>query len=161
MSEADISIRTNGGAVGMPVPPAPEAYAPPAVVAASGVVPTTARAYSLLRLMFSFPAMLGVCLMGRVFYQARTFFVDPDLWWHVKVGQNILATHRWPTTDPFSFTVGGTPWIAYEWLGDVLLGAVARYGGLLGLDVLLIVLGRGVMLALYAYGTLFSRKSKG
>ena len=50
--------------------------------------------------------------------------------------------------------------MAYEWLGDVLLGAVARYGGLLGLDALLIVLASFVMLALYAYGTLRSGNSK-
>ncbi len=144
----------------MPVPAPSEAYVPHAIVAAPGVIPATATSYSLLRLVFSFPAMLGTFLVGRVFYEGRAFFVDPDLWWHIKVGQNILATHHWPTTDPFSFTVGGTPWIAYEWLGDVLLGAVARYGGLLGLDVLLIVLASVVMLALYAYGTLRSGNSK-
>jgi hypothetical protein len=144
----------------MPVPPPSEAYPPHAIVAAPGVILATATSDSLLRLVFSFPAMLATFLVGRVFYQGRTFFVDPDLWWHIKVGQNILATHHWPTTDPFSFTVGGTPWIAYEWLGDVLLGAVARYGGLLGLDVLLIVLASVVMLALYAYGTLRSGNSK-
>jgi hypothetical protein len=160
MSEADISIQPAGGVVGMPVPAPSEAYVPHAIVAAPGVIPATATSYSLLRLVFSFPAMLGTFLVGRVFYEGRAFFVDPDLWWHIKVGQNILATHHWPTTDPFSFTVGGTPWIAYEWLGDVLLGAVARYGGLLGLDVLLIVLASVVMLALYAYGTLRSGNSK-
>ena len=146
MSEADISIRTNGGAVGLPVP-APEAYAPP-VVAGPGVVPTTAQAYALLRLMFSFPAMLGTFLVGRVFYEARAFFVDPDLWWHIKTGENILSTHHWPTTDPYSFTVAGQPWIACEWFGDVVLATAARLGGVVGLQALLIVLSCVVMLAL-------------
>jgi hypothetical protein len=104
--------------------------------------------------------MLAILLVGRVFYEARAFFVDPDLWWHIKIGQNILATHHWPTTDPFSFTVAGNPWIAYEWLGDVLLGTVARFGGLLGLEILLFGLASAVTLALYAYGTLRSRNSK-
>jgi hypothetical protein len=160
MSEADISIRTNGGAVGMPVPPAPEAYAPPAVVAAPGVVPTTGRAYALLRLMFSFPAMLGTFLVGRVFYEARAFFVDPDLWWHIKTGENILRTHHWPTTDPYSFTVAGQPWIACEWFGDVVLATAARLGGVVGLQALLIVLSSVVILALYAFTTLQSGNSK-
>jgi hypothetical protein len=115
---------------------------------------------SVARWVFSFPAMLATFLVGRVFYEGRAFVVDPDLWWHIKVGQNILTTHRWPTTDPFSFTVGGTPWIAYEWLGDVVIGTVARYGGLLGLDIFLIALGSVVMLAIYGYATMRSGNSK-
>lgn len=109
---------------------------------------------------FSFPAMLGAFLVGYVFVAGRGFRVDPDLWWHIKVGENLLATGHWPTTDPFSFTVPGIPWLAYEWLGDVLFGAVARLAGIRGLDALLIILGSAVMLALYAYATLRSGNSK-
>src|SRR5215471_16665213 len=108
---------------------------------------STANWLELLKRIFSFPAMLGTFLVARVFSEARAFFVDPDLWWHIKNGQNILATHRWPTTDPYSFTVAGTPWLSYEWLGDVLFGTVARYGGLVGLFALLLVLASAVMLA--------------
>ena len=115
---------------------------------------------SAARWVFSFPAMLAMFIVGRVFYEGRSFAVDPDLWWHIKVGQNILATRHWPTTDPFSFTVGGTPWIAYEWLGDVAIGAVAKLGGLLGLDIFLIVLASIVMLSLYGYATMRSGNSK-
>ena len=104
--------------------------------------------------------MLATFLVGRVFYEARAFNVDPDLWWHIKVGQNIVASHHWPTSDPFSYTVAGNPWMAYEWLGDVVLGTVARVGGLLGLDVFLFVWASVVMLALYGYTTLRSGNSK-
>ncbi len=156
-----MAIRVGNGAQGLPLPsPASEAYAPDAAMAAPQVSAAAAPSAALLQRVFSFPAMLATFLVARVFYQARAFFVDPDLWWHIKNGQNILATHHWPTTDPFSFTVAGTPWISYEWLGDVLLGAVARYGGLLGLDVLLMVLASAVILALYAYGTIRSGNSK-
>jgi len=115
---------------------------------------------SVLQKIFSFPAMLGVFLVGRVFYEARAFVVDPDLWWHIRIGQDILATHQWPTVDPYSYTVAGNPWIAYEWLGDVLIGGVARLGGLVGLEFLLFALASAVMLALYAYSTLRSGNSK-
>jgi hypothetical protein len=143
--------------------PAPTRLEPPAAddAAASTFANTrTGSADSLLRKVFSFPAMLATFLIGRVFYEARAFFVDPDLWWHIKVGQNIVDTHHWPTTDPFSFTVAGDPWIAYEWLGDVLIGSVARLGGLLGLEILLFVMASAVMLALYAYTALRSGNSK-
>jgi hypothetical protein len=115
---------------------------------------------SVTRWAFSFPVMLATLIVGRVFYEGRAFAVDPDLWWHIKVGQNILTTRHWPTADPFSFTVAGTPWIAYEWLGDVAIGAVAKFGGLLGLDIFLIVLASVVMLSLYGYATMRSGNSK-
>lgn len=115
---------------------------------------------SRLLWLVSFPAMLGAFLVLRVFASMRAFFVDPDLWWHIKNGADILATHHWPTTDPYSFTVHGQPWIAFEWLGDVLLASVSRLGGVLGLDILLIILGSAVMIALYYYGTLRSGNSK-
>jgi hypothetical protein len=115
---------------------------------------------SVLQKIFSFPAMLGVFLVGRVFYEARQFAVDPDLWWHVRVGQDILSSHHWPTTDPYSYTVAGDPWIAYEWLGDVVIGATTKAGGILGLGALLFVTASLVMLALYAYSTRRAGNSK-
>jgi len=114
----------------------------------------------LLKRIFSFPALLGAILVAAVFVLGRGFQVDPDLWWHIKTGQNILAAHRWPTTDPYSFTASGNPWIAYEWLGEVLLGTVFALAGLLGLDALLIILGAAILIALYAYATLCSGNSK-
>jgi hypothetical protein len=160
MSEADISMPAPAGLRGIPAPTCLEPSAAGEATASTFANTTTGSADSLLRKVFSFPAMLATFLVGRVFYEARAFFVDPDLWWHIKVGQNIVATHHWPTTDPFSFTVVGDPWIAYEWLGDVLIGSVARLGGLLGLEILLFVLASAVMLALYAYTTLRSGNSK-
>src|SRR6266436_3096292 len=98
---------------------------------------SSSKLLEALKWIFSFPAMLGVALIGRVFYQGRGFSIDPDMWWHIKVGQDIVHNHHWPTSDPYSFTVHGTPWMAYEWLGDVALGFVGRFG-LQALDALLI-----------------------
>src|SRR5450432_1061869 len=115
---------------------------------------------TLLKLVFSFPAMLGVLLVGAVFNTVRTFSLDPDVWWHAKVGQTILSTHHWPTVDPYSFTANGQPWLSYEWLGDVLLGAVSRTGGVRAMELMLFVLGSAIVLSLYYLGTLRSAKSK-
>ena len=79
---------------------------------------------SIPQVVFSFAAMLGTCLVARVFYALRSFIVDPDLWWHIKYGQGILATHHWPMIEQFSFTAAGQQGLSYEWLGDVLLAAV-------------------------------------
>ena len=122
--------------------------------------PPASRLSLAIRKAISFPAMLGAFLVGAVFVGARTFSVDPDLWWHIRTGDLILRSHHWPTTDPYSYTVAGQPWVACEWLGDVLIALVFRTGGLQGLDLLLLALGGAIMVALYACGTVRSGNSK-
>ncbi len=123
---------------------------------------TSTSSYGLeaLKWAFSFPAMLGMALIGRVFYEGRKFFVDPDLWWHIKVGQDILRTHHFPTTDPYSWTVAGQPWIAYEWLGEVALALVNRAGGLLALEIGLLLFSSIIMLSVYGLASMRSGNSK-
>jgi hypothetical protein len=114
----------------------------------------------LLKRVISFPAVLCALLVAALFVPLREFNVDPDLWWHLKVGQAILATHLWPNADTYSFTAQGTPWTACEWLGDTLLAAVQRAWGLPGLMALDLALGAAVLLALFALASLRSRNSK-
>jgi hypothetical protein len=57
---------------------------------------------------------------------------DAGTGWHIRDGQNILSTHRIPHTDPFSVTMNGQPWYAWEWLYDGLIGAVYNLMGLNG-----------------------------
>jgi hypothetical protein len=115
---------------------------------------------TLLQRAFSFPAMLGALLVCGVAIIARTFFVDPDVWWHIKQGEFILTTHRVPTKDIYSMTLAGRPWTAYEWLGDVLLATMYRLGGMRGLEVLLIVLGGAILIGLYTLAAIRSGNSK-
>src|SRR5260370_40505162 len=128
----------------------------------SPVTTTSTSSYGLeaLKWAFSFPAMLGMVLVGRVFYEGRKFFVDPDLWWHIKVGQDILRTHHFPTTDPYSWTVAGQPWIAYEWLGEITLALVNRAGGLLALEIGLLLFSSIIMLSVYGLASMRSGNSK-
>lgn len=58
---------------------------------------------------------------------------DPDLWWHLKTGQYILAHQSVPYTDAFSYTRGGQPWVAHEWLSELFLYGLYRRGGWAGL----------------------------
>jgi hypothetical protein len=95
-----------------------------------------------------------------MFVPLRRFSLDPDVWWHLKVGATILSTHHWPTVDPYSFTAHGAPWIAYEWVGDVMLAAVAVAWGLRGLMLLNLVLTSAILFALYALATQRGGNSK-
>src|SRR5258708_27339200 len=57
---------------------------------------------------------------------------DADIGWHIRTGEQILATHSIPRVDSFSSTMQGQPWFAWEWLYDALLGVVHRSMGLNG-----------------------------
>lgn len=45
---------------------------------------------------------------------------DPDIWWHIKTGEWMVQNRAFPTADPFSYTFAGQPWIAKEWLSQLL-----------------------------------------
>jgi hypothetical protein len=61
------------------------------------------------------------------------YLQDPGVFWHTVVGQRILATGEFPRVDEFSFTCGGQPWIAWEWLGGVVLALLHALSGFDGL----------------------------
>lgn len=54
---------------------------------------------------------------------------DPDTLWHVFIGHEILTTHALPQRDAWSWTMAGTPWIAKEWLSQVLFALAYDLGG--------------------------------
>jgi hypothetical protein len=114
----------------------------------------------LLRRASSFPVLLGAVLLLAVLVVARNFKVDPDTWWHIVVGQNILSTHTWPRAETYSFTARGGEWVAHEWLAEVLLALVVRAGGLRGLMTLLFGLAGTIVLLTYYYAYLRCRNSK-
>lgn len=87
--------------------------------------PVPAKTASVL---LSFRVMLafGLALIGILTFINR--FNDPDLWFHLKLGQVIWDSHSIPTTDTFSFTTHGHAWTAHEWLAEVGIYGVYRLG---------------------------------
>lgn len=160
MSEFQVTLRGGSRVERVASPAEAEACGRAVPLGRPTITTDDGQAIAFLKRVASFPVMLATLLIGAVFVPSRGFFVDPDLWWHIKNGQNILTTHKWPNTDPFSFTVGGQPWISTEWLGDVILATVAGRGGLQGLEALLIALGGSIMVALYVCATLRAHNSK-
>jgi hypothetical protein len=76
---------------------------------------------------------LFYCLFAFQGYQK--LFRDSDAGWHIRTGEAILATGNLPRTDPYSFTRGGQPWFAWEWLADAAVGGIHRAFGLKGIAV--------------------------
>lgn len=117
------------------------------------------RRWARLKKCFSFPAFLGALLVAANFGIDRALRLDPDTWWHLKYGEIILQTGRWPTVDTWSFTVHGMPRVAYEWGGEVLVALAYRMGGLRGMDMLLIILTSGLTLLVYYFAWLRCRNA--
>ncbi|MDP9053009.1 MAG: hypothetical protein M3N93_01700 [Acidobacteriota bacterium] len=84
------------------------------------VLPSLTDIAFLLPLAFIFMTLSG----------ARTLLGDGDTGWHIRTGEWILANHRVPYTDMFSFSRPGEPWFAWEWLSDVVLAELHSAGGL-------------------------------
>ena len=61
---------------------------------------------------------------------------DPDSYSHIAVGRWILAHGALPASDPFSFSMHGAPWIAFEWLSEVIYAAVYALSGWSGVVAL-------------------------
>ena len=57
---------------------------------------------------------------------------DAGIGWHIRTGQQILATHAIPHVDSFSSTMAGRPWFAWEWLYDLVVGQLEATLGLNG-----------------------------
>lgn len=60
-------------------------------------------------------------------------FRDGDVSWHVAAGRWIVENGRVPSIDPFSFTMAGKSWIAFEWGAEVIYWLAYRAAGFAGL----------------------------
>jgi hypothetical protein len=73
-----------------------------------------------------------------------------DFWWYLASGQRILETRSVPSTDPFSYTAAGRPWINHMWGTQVVFTLLwERWGraALIGLKTAVVVALFGVVWA--------------
>lgn len=94
----------------------------------------SAKTDQKIRLIFCLLAAVIVATLLAL--MAASLLQDPDNWWQVKVGLDILANQTIPTVDTYSHTFAGQPWIAKEWLGQVFLALAYSAGGWNGVVVL-------------------------
>jgi hypothetical protein len=57
-------------------------------------------------------------------------FNDNSYLWHVRAGDIQVATGRVLTSDPFSFTMSGSPWRTQSWLGELGYHVLDEWNGL-------------------------------
>src|SRR6185436_4763914 len=61
-----------------------------------------------------------VYVFAFAFFFASRPLSDGDFWWHLKTGEYIIKNHAIRRTDLYSFTNFGKPWVAHEWLSEVI-----------------------------------------
>ncbi len=94
-------------------------------------------------------AGVGVGCYALILLSGGQLLDDPDSHWHLFVGQQILATGSFPRADAYSHSFAGTPWIAKEWLSQVLMAGAYRLGGWLAVTALMAA-ATGLALAILA-----------
>ena len=81
------------------------------------------------RLIFA----LFVLVLPPIVATTPRLFGDGDVSWHIAAGRWILEHGRVPATDPFSFSMAGKPWVAHEWLAEVVYAGAFDLAGHAGL----------------------------
>ena len=74
---------------------------------------------------------------------------DPDLWGHVRFGQDMLAARTVHVPDTYSFA-SDRPWVNHEWLSELLMAASFNWFGVSGLVILRLAIVAGVMCLLWS-----------
>lgn len=113
-----------------------------------------------LKRIFSFPVALASLLSLLAVLTVRGRFDDPDMWWHLKMGQIISTTHRIPTNDIFAYTTHHQALIPQEWLAEVAIYSAYAWGGYLGLMLWLCSLAALLLIAGYLLCWLYSGNAK-
>jgi len=91
-------------------------------------------------------------LVVPVFVASNWFiFRDGDISWHLAAGRWILENGRIPSTDPFSYTMAGKPWVAFEWGSEIIYWSAYRLAGFAGLGAVVAAALMALLTILFAY----------
>jgi hypothetical protein len=84
-------------------------------------------------------------------HQLHTFsaVADPDIWWHMRVGQWILEHHSFPHQGIFSFVGATRTWAAYSWGFEVIVATLNMLLGLKGIMLFAMASQVAIVLVLF------------
>ena len=100
----------------------------------------------LLRLLALAALITGVGVEGFV---TKLSVLDPDIWWHLSVGDWIVQNRAFPHTGIFSHTAATRPWMAYSWGYEVLLARSYDWFSFVGMGIFGTLLTIAVALAIF------------
>ena len=76
---------------------------------------------------------------------------DADMWWHLAAGKEMVSQGKILTTDIFSYTHYGQNWTNAFWLSDIVLFLAYKFGGYLGITLLVAVTAVVTMVVIYKH----------
>jgi hypothetical protein len=76
--------------------------------------------------------LIAICALAL----GTTKVFESDTFWHIKLGQEILKNRSLPDTVPFTFTGKDVPWVATEWLSEIIFFILYSAGGFSALTIL-------------------------
>jgi hypothetical protein len=83
-----------------------------------------------------FALLLALLLLLYIVFIPGGGLLDADLYWHIATGRRIWEGGSFPQVDEFSHTFRGHPWIARDWLGDLIFFAAYTLSGLRGVAMI-------------------------
>lgn len=87
-----------------------------------------------------------------LFALASRAAMDPDMWWHIRLGQQSADTSHFVYADEFSHTQRGSTHKNHSWLAQVVIALLWRQGGHLGLTIYVASLAVAGMFFVYRAG---------
>lgn len=79
---------------------------------------------------------------------------DPDLFWHLRLGLDMLQSGALPDSVAYSTPLAGQPYLPNDWLAEIVLAGTFRAGGFMLLMLGKILLCAGLVLLLYTLARL-------
>ncbi|HUY26609.1 MAG TPA: hypothetical protein VMV27_04245, partial [Candidatus Binataceae bacterium] len=101
------------------------------------------RAGSVIRYS---PALVLIAIM--IMDSVRV--ADPDLYGHLRFGEQILLTGHIARFDPFSYSIAGLRWASHEWLSEVVIAWFYAHGGVIGLKLMKLGCSAALVMMLFA-----------
>ena len=73
--------------------------------------------------------LAAAVFLGAIIINSSFSQLDPDLGWHLKTGQDILAAHHLPAGQIYLHTLAGKSWVDHEWLINIAMYLLYQQGG--------------------------------
>lgn len=92
--------------------------------------------------------MLALVLL-LVFLMAARSAGDPDMFWHLRAGEETIKGGKPLVVDTMSYTKAGERWVNHSWLAQVVLYLFFQMGGFFGLSLYVALLAAAAMFVVY------------
>jgi len=97
----------------------------------------------------SYQTLMLILVGLLVFLMASRTPADPDMWWHLRAGEETIQAGKPLTVDTMTFTHLGDKWVNHSWLAEVVIYIFYDLGSYLGLSLYLALIATATMVILY------------